>query len=237
LLRLEFPRKRPGSKIAQAEIKQYKHKSGTRRRVEGYPLWKRLLRDRYREELLRVIKKNPSVTRSIINKKLAPRAYSWLYMNDREWLNAHQPPPYKRVGSNRKVDWRARDRQLVREVWRAAARITSVGGRPVRLTIAQIGRELDKTDLLNSRKLSSKIPLTIQALSKLVEPHAAFAIRCVRWAASYYRSEGIVPSISALAKRAGMTMTTTHRPEIRAVINEELELLRNCRGVPEIKAA
>jgi hypothetical protein len=81
------------------------------------------------------------------------------------------------------------------------------------------------------------MPLTVRALSELVETHSAFAIRCVRGAASCYRHEGVVPSISALAKRAGMTMTTTHRPEIRAVINEELESLRNCRDVPEIKAA
>lgn len=237
LLGLEFPRKGPGSRIARAEIKRYKHKSGTRRRVEGYPQWKQLRRDRYREELLKVIKKNPSATRTIINKQLAPRAYCWLYVNDKEWLDAHQPPPYKRVGSNRKVDWVTRDRRLAREVRLAAARITGVRGRPVRVMVARIGRELDKTDLLNSRKLSSKIPLTVQALSELVEPHTDFAIRCVRWAASCYRREGIVPSISDLAKRAGMTMSTTHRPEIRAAINEELESLRNCRDVPEIKAA
>lgn len=237
LLGLEFPRKGPGSKIAHATIRRYKHKS-TKRRVEGYPPWKLLMRDRYRKELLKVIKKNPSATRSIINKQLAPREYSWLYVNDKEWLDAHQPPPYKRVGTtNRKVDWVARDRRLVREVRQAAARITGVRGRPVRVTVARIGRELDKTDLLNSRKLASKIPLTVQALSELVEQHTDYAIRCVRWAASCYRREGIVPSITDFAKRAGMTMTTTHRPEIRAVINEELESLRDCRDFPEIKAA
>jgi hypothetical protein len=222
--------------LFRGEIKRYKHKS-TRRRVEGYPPWKRMLRDRYRKELLKVIKKNPSATRARIDKHLAPRPYRWLCKHDKEWLEVHQPPLYKRVGSNRKVDWVARDRRLAREVRRAAARIAGVESRPVRVTVARIGRELDKTDLLNSRKLSSKIPLTVQALSELIEPHTDFAIRCVRWAASCYRREGIVPSISSLAKRAGMTMTTTHRPEIRAVINEEIESLRNCRYVPETKAA
>jgi len=239
LLGLEFPRKGPGPKIARAEIKRYPSKSARKKKKknEGYPARKRLLRDRYRRELLEVLKKNPSATRTIISKQLAPRAYRWLYLNDKEWLDAHQPPPYKRVGSNRKVDWVTRDRRLVREVRQAAARIASVGGRPVRVTVAGIGRKLDKTALLQSRKLSSKIPLTIQALSELVEPHTDFAVRCVRWAASCYRREGIIPSVSALAKRAGMTMSTTYRPEIRAAINEELESLRNCRDAPEIKAA
>ncbi len=237
LLGLEFPRNGPGHKIVQAEIKRYPSKSHHKKKNKGYPPWKRLLRDRYRKELLEVLRKNPSASRSIINKQLASRAYGWLYMNDKEWLDAHQPPPFKRVGSNRKVDWDKRDALLVEDVRLAVAQITAEARRPVRMTVRLIGRHLDKDALLQSKKLLAKMPLTVRALSELVETHSAFAIRCVRWAASCYRHEGVVPSISALAKRAGMTMTTTHRPEIRAVINEELESLRNCRDVPEIKAA
>jgi hypothetical protein len=70
-----------------------------------------------------------------------------------------------------------------------------------------------------------------------VETHLTFAIRCIRWAACCYRREGTVPSISALARLAGMTMSTTHRPEIRSVINEELESLRDYREVPGLQAA
>lgn len=235
-LELEFPRKGPGSKIARAKIRRDANKR-TRRRITGYPRWKRLLRDRYRRELLRIIKKNPSATCSSLDKHLARQPYRWLYKHDKEWLKAHRPQPYKRVGSNRKVDWGVRDARLVREVRLAAERTMNVEDHPIRVTVARIGRELDKTALLTSRKLSSKIPLTIQALSELVEPHTAFAIRCVLWAASCYRREGTVPSISSLAKLAGMTMTTTHRPEIRTVINEELESFRNRRDVPKIKAA
>ena len=64
-----------------------------------------------------------------------------------------------------------------------------------------------------------------------------FATRCVRWAASCYRREGIIPSISSFAKRAGMTMSTTYQPEIRLVINEELDSLRNVKITSEHKAA
>lgn len=238
LLGLEFPRKGPGNKIAQAEIKRYPNKSPQEeKKNKGYPEWKRLLRDRNRKELLRVLRKHPSATRSRINKQLAPRAYSWLYRNDKEWLIAHQPPPFKRAGTNRKVDWGKRDALLAEEVRRAAAQITAGAGRPMRMSVNLIGHHLDKTSLLNNKRLTAKMPLTVRALSELVETHAAFAIRSVRWAANCYRREGIVPSISALAKRAGMTMSTTHRPEIRAAINEEIESLRNLRDVQEIRAA
>ncbi len=105
------------------------------------------------------------------------------------------------------------------------------------MTLGFVGRHLDKAALLHSKKQLTKMPLTVKALSELVETHLAFVIRCVRWATSCYRREGIVPSLSALAKRAGMTMSTSYRPEIRAVINEELESLRNANDIPEIKAA
>lgn len=236
LLGLKFPRKGPGHKIVRAEIKRYPNKS-SKKKKKGCPPWKHLLRDCYRKELLAVLRKNPSATRSRLDKHLATKAYRWLHKNDRDWLDAHQPPPVKRIGSNRKVDWKKRDARMTKEVRLAAAQIMAEEGRPVRMTVSLIGRHLDKTSLLTSKKLTAKMPLTVQALSELVESHAAFAIRCVRWAASCYRRESIVPSISALAKRAGMTMTTTHRPEIRAVINEELESLRSCKNFPEIKAA
>ena len=236
LLGLEFPRKGPGNKIARAGIKRYPSKSH-RKKNKGFSPWRRLLRDRYRRELLKVVRKNPSATRSRIDKQLAPRAYNWLYRNDKEWLDAHQPPLFKRVGSNRKVDWGKRDALLAEEVRRAAAQITAGAGRPVRMTVNLIGHHLDKTSLISNKRLTSKLPLTVQALSELVETHTAFAIRSVRRAANCYRHEGIVPSISALAKRAGMTMSTTHRPEIRAVINAEIESLRSAGDVQEIKAA
>ena len=81
------------------------------------------------------------------------------------------------------------------------------------------------------------MPLTVQALSELVETHLVFTIRSIRWAVGCYRREGTIPTISMLATRAGMTMATTHKPEIRAVINEELESLRNTSDVSGIKAA
>lgn len=105
------------------------------------------------------------------------------------------------------------------------------------MTVHMIGRYLDKSALLNSKRLSAKLPLTAQVLSEVVETHLTFATRCVRWAASCYRREGMIPSISAFAKRAGMTKSTTYRPEIRSVINEELDTLRNVKITSEHKAA
>jgi hypothetical protein len=170
-------------------------------------------------------------------KQLASQAYCWLSNNDKEWLEAHLPQPVRRIGSNRKVDWAARDSQLVQEMQLAVNRVRSVEGRPIRVTVNRLGREIDKAALLNNKNLSSKIPLTAQLLAETVETHLNFSIRCIKWAVSCYQRENTVPSISSLAKLAGMTMSTTHRPEIRAVINEELESLRNCNDVPEIKAA
>ncbi|HEV2800383.1 MAG TPA: TnsD family Tn7-like transposition protein [Pyrinomonadaceae bacterium] len=236
LLGLEFPRKGPGSKIAQAEIGR-EWRNPPRKRIKRSPAAKPTPRDRYRRELLRVIKKNPSATRSRLDKHLASQPYRWLYKHDREWLEAHQPPPFKRTESSRKVDWATRDAQLAKEVRLAAKQIRSTEGRPVRMTVSVIGRHLDKYALLTHKKLTGKMPLTVQALSELVETYMVFTIRSIRWAARCYLREGTIPTLTALSRRAGMTTTTTHKPEIRAVINEELESLRNTSDVSGIKAA
>jgi hypothetical protein len=235
-LGLEFPRRGPGSKIAQADIRRGRSKQPNKK-LKRQPPSRPAPREPYRRELLRVIKRNPSATRTRLEKQLAGQAYHWLHKNDKEWLEAHLPPPFKRVGSNRKVDWATRDARLVKEVHLAAKRMRRAEGRPVRVTVARIGRELDKVALFTGRNLSSKMPLTAKVLSEIVETHLAFATRSVRWAASCYRREGTAPSISTLAKRAGMTMSTTHRPEIRAVINEELESLHDGVNFLEFKAA
>lgn len=236
MLGLEFPRKGPGSKIARADISRDWRKQAPTR-IKHSPSARSTPVDSYRRALLRAIKKHPSATRTRLGKQLASQAYRWLSIHDKVWLEAHLPRPVRRVGSNRKVDWAARDPQLVREVQLAVNRVRSVEGRPVRVTVNRLGREIDKAALLNSKNLSSKIPLTAQLLAETVETHLNFSIRCIRWAVNCYRREDTVPSISSLAKLAGMTMSTTHRPEIRAVINDELESLRNCNDVPEIKAA
>ena len=33
------------------------------------------------------------------------RLYSWLYRNDREWLNKNAPNPVKSTAINDRVDW------------------------------------------------------------------------------------------------------------------------------------
>jgi hypothetical protein len=235
-LGLKFPRYGPGSKIAYGGTKRYRSK-GIRKRIKRQRTEMPTPREDYRREMHEAIEYNPTATRTILAKQLASQAYRWLQKHDEEWLEAHLPPPVKLFGSNRKVDWTPRDARLAEDVHLIAKQLRSGEGHPVRVTLQRISRELDKTALLDGRKLHLKLPRTAQVLSEVTETHMAFAIRCVRWAASCYRCEGAIPSVSALAKRAGMTMTTTHRPEIRAVINEELVSLRNADGICESKVA
>jgi hypothetical protein len=236
LLGLQYPRHGPGNKITYGVKRKHRNRRNRNQIKTSLPS-KASLHKRFRRELLKIIEDHPTSTRTALSTHLASQAYRWLMKNDREWLEIHSPPPIKRIGSNRKVDWVTRDAQLAKAVSLAAQRLSSTEGRPVRMTVKLIGHYLDKSALLNSKKFSAKIPLTTQVLSEIVETHLTFVTRCVRWAASCYRREGIIPSISAFARRAGMTMSTTYRPEIRSIINEELDSLRNIKVPPEHKAA
>jgi len=60
-------------------------------------------------------------------RALEPKAYAWLYRNDRAWLNAHKPAanPLRQMDKKPAVDWSARDVQLSAEVRKTALRLLS----------------------------------------------------------------------------------------------------------------
>jgi hypothetical protein len=79
------------------------------------------------------------------------------------------PPPFKRVGSARRVDWPSRDIKYAEEVRISESRLKKEPGRPVRVTKQAIGRDIDRTAVLSNPKLLKNIPLTLMALDEVVE--------------------------------------------------------------------
>ncbi len=166
------------------------------------------------------MKKHPQAGRSKLQQEIAPLAYSWLYGHDSKWLNAHMPPPYRRVGSARKVDWRKRDIEFSDDVRKAAQRLSDTQGCPVRVTKLAIGRDLDRKDWLSNKQIK-KLPLTAKVLEAVLESRVEFAIRRVRWAAKCFLEEGLSPAWSTLAMRAHIDWGIWYVPELKAVIDAE----------------
>lgn len=56
------------------------------------------------------------------------RTYTWLYRNDRAWLDAHKPAPLPQRSRSLPVDWAARDERLSGLVREAALRLMEERG-------------------------------------------------------------------------------------------------------------
>ncbi len=166
-LGLSFPRLGPLSSVTNQDIFQVENIA--RREAE------RLAQLRtYRNAWLSEQKKNPKITRTELASRLR-RVYSWLYLHDHEWLEAHKPPPnYSRV--NHRIDWETRDSQLSEEVRREASQLKMMTGRPARVTRALIAKNLKKVNQLSEKALLH-LPRTTQAFSEVVDSPVEFLTR------------------------------------------------------------
>lgn len=234
-LGLKFPRKGPGPKISRVDPELQKYL--VQYRLEKSEANKAKTRASKRIEWLSILKKNPNSTRSSLATKIAPRLYGWLRTHDREWLRAHMPSHFKRIGSARQVDWNDRDIQLSQAVRASAERLRAASGRPVRVTKQSIGQDLDKVESVANKRAMVKLPLTTRALEEVVETRTEFAIRRIRWAAESFRQENIVPAWSTLGLRARIDHAIWYVPSVKAVFEEELLSLQETRPRNKIEAA
>jgi hypothetical protein len=98
-------------------------------------------------------------------------------------------------------------------------------GRPARVTKSAIFRDRPQYRRLFSRKIVSKLPLTIKALSEVLETHVQFSIRRIRWAVDCFTQEGVMPSFTRLAKYAGVANSIS-LPEVTDALESALLLLQ-----------
>jgi hypothetical protein len=184
-----------------------------------------------REEWLSVRKKHPRALRTDFQHEIAPRLYQWLKKYDGDWLSERCPPPYRRVGSARQVDWKKRDIELSQKVRASAKRLKVIKGRPLRISKQAIGRELDELTSITNKGSWIKLPLTMSALAEVVETPLEFAVRRVQWAADCFRDEGIVPAPSTLGLRAVIKHHLWSHPEVKAAFQTALQSLEAGRTV------
>jgi transposase len=98
-------------------------------------------------------------------RDIAPRAYAWLYRNDRDWLReASAPAAHTRVVMTApRIDWDARDRVLSADVRRVAAEIAEKAGKS-KLALWEIYQVLPEL----KAKLGAlhRLPLTSRAITE-----------------------------------------------------------------------
>ena len=158
-------------------------------------------REVQREYWLITMKDNPGAGVKDLRCKI-PSVYTWLYKNDLEWLKEHIPTRKKAIQRSDRVDWNVRDRQIAELVKSSAVRIKDAPGRPVRITLAAIGRETRQMALLQQHL--NKLPLSTEILAEFVETREEFAVRRIEWAACQYNLEDTQPERWELIRRAGV---------------------------------
>ncbi|MGO4548018.1 TnsD family Tn7-like transposition protein [Paenibacillus sp. 2TAB23] len=114
-----------------------------------------------------------------------------------------------------RIDWEKRDLALSWEVEEACKTLLDERDtKPVRITIASIGKRIGRLSLLEKHK--EKLPVTIGILSNYLESVEQFQIRRVRWAVEQMKDEFPIKRWK-LVRKAGL------RPGYSQTVSEVLE--------------
>ena len=168
----------------------------------------------YHQHWLDVQAQYPAMGRTAL-RQMAPAVWAWLYRYDREWLMDHQPPaaPTLRPERISRVDWAQRDRDCADQVPAIVTRLKQQQDSVVRVTAKAIFRELGYSSWFERH--SDKLPLTVQAISAVVEDRMAFALRRLDMAAVDFWHTGQPPKTWELLRVAGIRTDLAHLPAIQ----------------------
>ncbi|HKQ04867.1 MAG TPA: TnsD family transposase [Blastocatellia bacterium] len=133
-------------------------------------------RKEQREKWTELRREHPRDSKILLRGK-APALYTWLYRNDRSWLDKNSPPRFVRAQRVARVDWRRRDGEVLRLVKGSVQKILQRVP-PVRVTQSRIGKAIGLVSLLE-RHLD-KLPLTQGFLTSVVESIEDFQIRRIK---------------------------------------------------------
>ena len=136
-------------------------------------------------------------------RALVPACYWFLYRHDRDWHSLHCPDRLVPANTEPRVNWHVRDLHLSQQVSHAKSDLLSEPGRPKRISLSALGRQLGV--LAWVQKHRAKLPLTAAQLAVVVESHTDFSYRLQAWKISQSdapntRSESSQPRLPAFWK-------------------------------------
>jgi Tn7-like transposition protein D/TniQ len=184
------------------------------------------LEDR-RRRWLDIIKAHPNASRKQL-MGISNYLYSWLRRNDLEWFEKHLPPTRNTHRRSSLIDWTNVDNKLSTLVRESATRIKNLSGRPVRVSITTLTKEIGCRSWLEKRL--DKLPLTARMLKEYLESLEAFELRKVLWAEESYVKEESCPSRIQFMTRADVRNKTGKATAIQSAVNASLESLNKRFG-------
>ena len=178
-------------------------------------------RDDYRDQWIKLIQDN---SKKFVNeiRSMNPKIYTWLYRNDKDWLNSHYPDSKKlNSKNNERVDWNKRDQDIAMKIEIIVEEILAESNKLIRVTKNEIGRRLGM--LSNLDKYIDKMPQTKKVLNENVESLEQFQIRRIKYVASRLRENKTFIKEWELIRAAGLRKE--YAEKYRGLIEQEVSVI------------
>lgn len=157
-------------------------------------------KDYYRQKWLKLMELYPEKSKTEL-RQLNKATYTWLYRNDKEWLNSNSPDKrYKYV--NNRVDWNKRDEEILARVKTVVEKMLNTDEKPERITVSLIGNKIGIKALLE--KHLDKLPKTKEYINSVKESVKDFQLRRIKWAVQELKSEGEELKLWKVLRKAGI---------------------------------
>lgn len=175
----------------------------------------------YRNEWLRLQSQYPSCSKTEL-RRLEPKIYSWLYRQDRKWLNENSPEKVQIPVVNNRVNWKERDLELLAKVKEVVESWDNEGTKPIRITPSAVAKRLNIISLI--QKKAELLPITNAYLDKVTESVSKYQIRRVRWVAEQFNQRGEEIMEWKLYREAGLRYTVDNevKREITLIVNRKI---------------
>jgi hypothetical protein len=213
-LKLSFPR--PGRWARPTSLKVINEYSNTRQTFEES------MKER-RNQWLSVRRENPQATRQQLIG-IAPYAYYWLNRHSLEWLMQNLPTSNKNNPPPVRVDWKAWDVTLSKEVRKTAKQIKKDQVKRIRVSKEEIINRLGHRSWIEHS--ISKLPKTSQALALCLESREDFLVRRVKITESHFRSLRRCPTYHQIEVLAGTRTKSGQDPGLRKALETALQNLQ-----------
>jgi hypothetical protein len=174
-------------------------------------------RDEAKARFLALRRTHPGASRMEL-RALDPATTNFLRKKEPEWWAANAPPPAGPAGY--RVDWAARDDEMIAAVEEAVTRLHGDPGQPKRVTLHAIGTVLGTSGAEVRRRLE-QMPKARKLVRSVLETALDAGRRRLRWATRRYAEEGTVPFTHDLKRRAGIVKLL----ELEADVDQALDAL------------
>lgn len=129
--------------------------------------------------------------------------YAWLYRNDRVWLKG-KVQCIRKIARKRTavIDWPSLDRELSLRIRECVSSLRARPGKPLRISVALIGRELNSSTLFEKKLLL--LPICSLELKATCETLDQFHHRRIEWAAKELRARNAIFGAATLLRFAAI---------------------------------